>query len=176
MRGEFIVHHFLFRKINDTANTPHKKCFMSRKHFRDPDGFNRNQVKVPSRSAPVALVLLLALQHHQMNEDWHWFLFKNWYIWYWKFIRVVSRIWRKNKIVWSNNDWVVLLTAPEYWKKTEILDENYLWWDNEELLREERSREEWPGPGRLPWPADCLRVQRINYGSVNYDVERPHYL
>ena len=35
----------------------------------DPDGFNRNQVKVPSRSAPVALVLLLALQHHQMNED-----------------------------------------------------------------------------------------------------------
>ena len=95
MRGEFIVHHFLFRKINDTANTPHKKCFMSRKHFRDPDGFNRNQVKVPSRLAPAALVLLLALQHHQMNEDWHWFLFKNWYIWLWKFIRVVSQIWRK---------------------------------------------------------------------------------
>ena len=69
MRGEFIVHHFLFRKINDTANTPRKKCFMSRRHFRDPDGFNRNQVKVPSRLAPAALVLLLALQHHQMNED-----------------------------------------------------------------------------------------------------------
>ena len=35
-------------------------------------------------------------------------------------------------------------------RKRKSLDENYLWWDNEELLREERSREEWPRPGRLP--------------------------
>ena len=53
-----------------TQQTPLiKNVLCQEKHFRHPDGFNRNQVKVPSRLAPVALVLLLALQHHQMNED-----------------------------------------------------------------------------------------------------------